>query len=136
MMAKLSIGLMLITITLAGCGQKNDTQESATQKQPAQEQMQMAQKNNLALHKHDENIKLAADQLYACTMDAEYVTSDPDTRCVKCEMELKPIAEVKPDFDTKQAELYTCSMHPEFVTSEATDQCPICEMNVRKIEVN
>lgn len=91
-------------------------------------------KNNLALHQHDENIALSADSLYACPMDAEYVTSDPDTRCTNCEMEVKPIEEVKADFDAAEAEMYRCSMHPEYVTSDPNDQCPICEMKVAKGE--
>ncbi len=126
-----------LSLSLAACGSKEgkeDKHDMSSTEHKMDGDQEMAPKNNLAVHKHDSTSELHADKLYACPMNAEYITSDPDASCPKCEMYVKPIAEVKPDFDAKSAELYTCSMHPEFVTSEAGDQCPICEMNVTKVE--
>ena len=85
------------------------------------------------MHEHDSTVVMQATELYACPMDAEYITSDPDARCVLCEMKLKPIAEVKTEKNITEITMYTCPMHPEYMTSEATDRCPLCEMKLESV---
>lgn len=120
---------IIITLFLViACGQK---EQGAQKAEEAVAQTDV--KTNLDLHQHDSAIVMHADSLYACPMNAEYVTSDPDARCVLCEMKLKPSANVKTDKDLAKIEMYTCPMHPQYLTSSATDHCPICEMKLQKV---
>ncbi len=128
------IAILGLALTACGSDEGKEKSHDMSSMEHNMDGEKMEHKNNLAVHQHDSTMVMHADKLFACPMDAEYVTSDPDASCPKCEMYVKPIAEVKADYDPKAHELYTCSMHPEFITSEATDQCPICEMKVTKVE--
>ena len=133
-MKTFSLILFAGLLTVTACSKKDEGQSAQQSKAQVETQQAEGPQNNLALHSHDESLQLSADRLYACPMDAEYITSDPDTRCTHCEMPLKPIEEVKTDKDIASVKLYSCSMHPEYVTSDPNDQCPICEMKVAPVE--
>ena len=122
--------VLLLGLSLAACGQKQPAQEIATTPEKSEQP-----KNNLALHQHDPANQMEAEKLYACPMNAEYVTSDSDTKCTRCEMDVKPLAELQVPEEVRAQPTYTCAMHPEFVTSDSADQCPICEMNVTLVNL-
>ena len=134
MMKIFSLILFAGLIAVAACSKKDQTQTEQQTKAQVQAQQTEEPKNNIVVHTHDESVEMSADSLYACTMNAEYVTSDPDTRCTHCEMPLKPLEEVKTDKDIAKMQMYSCSMHPQYVTSDPNDQCPICEMKVTAVE--
>ena len=120
------ISFFLIASVLALTAYK----QTDKQQQNSQEQLVKQTQNNLELHQHDATIQLNSETLYACPMNTEYLTSDPDTRCTKCGMHLKPLQQVNASYNIASAKLYSCSMHPEYLTSEETDRCPMCGMAV------
>ena len=71
-----------------------------------------------------------AEQLYACSMHPDFITSDPNARCPECGMKLTPVSELKDQVNLDQAKFYTCSMHPDFVTTDANAKCPECGMKL------
>jgi len=124
------IVLLASLFLIAACGGKEEA-KTETQKETVEQSTEV--KSNLEMHEHNAALTMHADSLYACPMDAEYVTSDPDAPCVHCGMKLKAADMVKTDKNIQAQAAYTCPMHPEYVTSEATDRCPLCEMRLEPV---
>lgn len=74
------------------------------------------------------------DKLYTCPMHPEFITSDPESKCPECGMNLIPVKELKDKVDLEKAEFYTCPMHPEFLTTDKNARCPECGMKLEKVK--
>jgi RND family efflux transporter MFP subunit len=72
------------------------------------------------------------DKLYACPMDFDFLTTDPNARCPECGMAVVPAKKLGDKIDLSKAVFYTCSMHPEFLTTDPNGRCPECGMKLEK----
>ena len=85
------------------------------------------------VHQHEKQER-EADQRYACPMHPEFITTDLDTECPECGMNVVRIEELGDRVDLEKAEFYTCPMHPDFLTTDKNARCPECSMKLEKVK--
>jgi DNA-directed RNA polymerase subunit RPC12/RpoP len=87
-------------------------------------------------HSHDElehdKLSIDTDQLFACPMHPEFITTDPNAKCPECGMNVVKAEELGEKVDLSKAEFYTCPMHPDFLTTDKNARCPECGMKLEK----
>lgn len=112
--------------------------ESPAADKPGQEMQTEAEVHTSEEHRHEvpetEQQDMDADQLYACPMHPEFITTDPDAKCPECGMNVVNVKELGDKVDLEKAEFYTCPMHPDFLTTDKDARCPECGMKLEKMK--
>ncbi|MFH1514373.1 MAG: heavy metal-binding domain-containing protein [bacterium] len=73
------------------------------------------------------SMSMEGETMYACPMHPEERSTDPNAKCPKCGMTVKPV-------DNDNADIFTCPMHPEERSTDPNAKCPKCGMAMEKVD--